>query len=124
MVRLLVEAAGGMPVEDGPAKGRPFDRVAIATPRAMAAGEDKFKLARARLAEQPHGGTAKKSVLAAVMLHLLVDHVGILGAVQAEKNLLHHRLLILIEEFVEGGLGDMPVVVDLGTQRMIEGKTN
>ena len=121
MIGLFVEALRGVSVEDRPAEGRAFHRVAIAASGAVPAGEDELELPGAGLAEERDGRIAEAG-FAAVVLDLLEHGLGVFGRVQAEENLLHHLVLILVEKGGDVVVGDVPVVIDLGAQRVVEGK--
>ncbi len=120
----LVEAlVGGVAVEEGAPEGGAFDRVAVAAAGAVAAGEHELELAGAGFAEDSHRGATLEAVDPAVPLDLVVDLLGVLLAVEPHEDLLDHGLLVLGERF-HLGLGDLPVVVDLEAQLVIEGEAD
>jgi hypothetical protein len=90
----------------------------------MPAGDHELELARARFAEQRDGGTAKPARIAAVVLDLVDDRLRVFRAVQAEEDFLDHGLLLFGEKLRELLVGDVPVVIDLGAERMIEWKAD
>jgi hypothetical protein len=107
MVRRLFVAERSVPVEDRPAERGALHRVAVAPARAMPAGDDELELARARLSEQPDQAIGQDPV----------------GTVQLQEDLADHRLLVTGQDLIHARLHDVPVVVDLQAQGMIEGET-
>ena len=101
VIGLFVETLRRVAVEDRAAEGRAFDGVAVAAARAVPAGEHELELAGAGLAEERDGGLPPKPCLAAVVLDLFVDRLGVFLAVHAHENLLHHLLLVGGEELGE-----------------------
>src|ERR1044071_6246049 len=89
----------------------------------MPAGEHKLKLAGTRLAKKSDGGIAE-SLFATVVNYLAHDLLGIFRAVQAHENLANHLLLIFGKELRGLLVCNMPVVIDLRTQGMIEWECN
>src|SRR5436190_23082586 len=89
----------------------------------MASGQNEFKFSCARLAKE-RDRTGAETCLATVVNHLLHHFVGVFGAVQAKENLADHLLLVLREKIRQLLVHDMPVVIDLGSERMIERKYN
>ena len=123
MIRRFVEALGSVPVEDRATERRALDGIAVATARDVPAGEHELEFARARLAEQGDGAAAEP-FLAAVVLHLLRDFLGVFGAVQTGENLANHRLLVFGVEFGNLFVCNHPVVVHLRAQRVVEREAN
>src|SRR5262245_57281572 len=123
MVRLLIEPLGRVPVKDRAAERRPRHRIAITTPSTMPPREHKLELARPGLPKQ-RDRRGPKPFLAAVVLDLLEDRLRILRTMQSQENLPYHRLLVGIEEPGDRLLRNVPVVVDLRAQRMVEWKAN
>ena len=54
------------------------------------------------------------------MLHLLHDPLGIFGAVHFQEDFTNHGLLVRREIFSNTLLGDVPVVIHLGPERMVK----
>ena len=121
MIRGLIEASSSMAVKDRAAERLSIDGIAITAARAVATGQHKLKLPGVRLAEQRHGG-ALKSIALGVVQHLAKDGLGILLAVQLEKYLLHQCLLLPCKNLADALFGDVPVIVDLFAQWMVEWK--
>ena len=121
MIRRLVETPRSMPVKDRPAKRLPLHRVAIAAAGAVPTSQHKLELAGIRFAKQRHR-RALESFVPGVVPHLAKHGFGVLLAVQFQENLLHQRLLIPVENLADAFFGDVPVVVDLFTQRVLERK--
>ena len=87
----------------------------------MPAGKDKLKLAGAWLAEQ--GDRAgPETFFPGVVFDLLENLLGILRAVHVEEDLADHSLLVRGEILADTLLGDVPVVIDLRSERMLERK--
>src|SRR5439155_21973647 len=89
----------------------------------MPAREHKLEPAAARLAKK-RDGAAAETVLAGVVFDLLQNSCGVFRAVEADENLPNHRLLVFGEEGGNFSVGDHPVVVHLGAERMVEGVTD
>ena len=85
----------------------------------MTTGEDELEFPLARCAEDRDRRVAETG-LAAVVCHLIEDGLGIFLAVGLEENLAHHRILVGVEETADALLGDVPVVRDLGAERILE----
>src|SRR5436190_19380144 len=70
MVRRLVVAQGRVAVKNRSSKGRSFNRIAIAPARDVPTGQNEFKFADTRLAEQGNGASPK-TFFTGIMFHLL-----------------------------------------------------
>ena len=117
VVGAFVEAPCSVAVEDRPAESSPFHRVAVAANRAVAASENELERTRARLTEQSDGVLAETTrVVTDVVKHLVHE----LRVVQPAENLGDHGLLVGREEVLDADRGDVPVVVDLRSQRVVE----
>mgnify|MGYP000501190060 CR=1 FL=1 len=123
VLRALIEVPGGVAVEEGSTEGDAFHRVAVAATGAVTAGEDEFELAGAGLAKDGYCGTTLEAGFPAVTCDLLEDFLGVLFAVQPHEDLLDHGLLVL-GVALDASFGDVPVVIDLEAQRVIEGEAH
>ncbi len=112
MVRLFIEAFGGMTIKDRSTKCRAFHRIAVAPPCAMPACQHKFKFPGAGFSEKSDGATSE-SFFGGIVLDLFDDPIGILFAMQFEENFAHHCLLISVEKFADRLFGDIPIIIDL-----------
>ena len=119
VIGAFVETLRGVTVEDRSAKGLARDRVAVDAAGAVTTGEDELEFPRARFAEDRDRRIAEAG-LAAVVRYLIEDGLGIFLAVGLEENLAHHRILVGVEETADALLGDVPVVRDLGAERIFE----
>ena len=124
MIGLFVEALGGVPVEDRTSEGGASHGIAVAAAGDVAAGIDEFEFASAGFAEEGHGAATEAAVFGVVVLNLLHDTLDVLGGVQAGEDVADHLLLILVEETGDALLHDVPVVIDLGAEGMIEGEAD
>ncbi len=119
----FVEALASVAVEDGPPEGGPFHRVTVAAAGAVATAQDELELAGSGFAEDRYRGTAFEAFDSAVPLDLVEDLLGVFLAVDSHEDALDHGLLIL-GEALHLGLGDLPVVVHLQAQLVIEGEAD
>src|SRR6185369_15565591 len=85
--------------------------------------QDKLKLAAARFAKQGYG-TSAKAFFPRVVLHLVENFLRVLGTMEVAEDLADHRLLVGSEQFRDRLLSDLPVVVDLEPQWILERKAD
>jgi len=123
MVRRFVKALGGVAIKDRPPNAAPSTESPSQRRVDVPAGEHEFELSCARLAKH-RNGTAAETIRAAVVLDLLHDFFGVFGAVKANEYFVNHRLLVGREKLGELVVSDVPVVVHLRAQRVVERKTN
>ena len=113
-----------MAVEDGPAKGRPGHRVAIAATRAVTPSEHQLEGPAPRTAEQRHRGAALEALALGVFDHLAHHGLGVIWVMQLAENLTHQVLLVRTQDVLNRTAGDHPVIIHLLTQRVVELATN
>ena len=124
MIRFFVITFRRVAVKNGTAESRTFHTIAITTAGNVAACQDKFELARARLSEDSDRRGFFKTIAFTIMDYLIEDGLPVFIAVQAMENLPHQRLLVR-REGVRHRMGDdHPVVIHLGAERILERKTD
>ena len=121
MVGGLIVTQSSVSIEDRSTKGSTLNRIAIATARHMPAGEYKFEFADSRLAKQCYR-TSAKTLFTGVVLYLFHDTLGIFRAVHFKKDFANHGLLVPREVLPHSLFGDVPIVLDLGPERMVKGE--
>ena len=116
---LLIETVRGVSVQDRPSERRAFDRVTITAGRTVTPGEDELELPGARLSEKRDRIILQAS---GILLDVILDLVVEVWVVEAAEDVLNHRLLVGRIKVTDAMRRDVPVVVDFGAQRVIEGK--
>ncbi len=124
MIRpLLILGSGLVAVKNRTAERRARHGIAVAPPRAMAAGEDELEFPRARLPEQRHRRPGLEALALGILDHLAHHCVGVFRPVQRPEYLADQILLISRERLVDRAFRDHPIVIHLGAQRMFEIET-
>ncbi len=115
MIDRFVETAGGMSVEHRAAEGDVLGRIAVAAQGHVPAGHHEFELL-ARGTED--GNVLMVAESAGIVFELLIDAGVPLGLDDPLEDGADHGPLILGEEVaVDLGLGDVPVIADMGAKQ-------
>src|SRR5260221_10253451 len=98
MVTRFVKALRRVPVENGAAKGRARHAVAVAAPRAVAAGDHELELARSRFAKERNARAGEAAVALVVAVELFPDLGDVFLAVEVVEDFLGDGDLVRREE--------------------------
>ena len=118
--RFLVVRTRLMAVEDGPAKGRPGHRVAIAATRAVTPSEHELEGPSPGTTKERHRGAALETLALGVFDHLTHHGLGMVRVMQLAENLTHQVLLVRTQDVLNRTTGDHPVIVDFLPQWVVE----